>query len=401
MTGHDRQILMTIIEEGESEYIEFKESLRETSEIIETVVAFANKNGGKIIIGVADDGRITGVKIGKGTLENLANNIINATEPPIYPSITVERIEDKEVIVVDIPSGVNKPYFYKGKSYVRVGKTNKVLSPGELREMLLKTTERPSWGDRVVIDFHLSELDTDTIKLFVEEVKKSKRAPIVETGDLEELMKKLNLVRDNKIKSAGILLFGINPQKYYPWAIIRAGRFKDELTIIDEAHIDGNLFQQISSALKFVMRNIKKTFKIDHKTGKRIDVWEYPLEALREAIVNALVHRDYDIRSPVYIKIYDDRLVITNPGGLIEPLTIEDLEKEHPSVLRNPNIANIFYLAGYIEKWGIGTLKMIDECKKQGLPPPKFSVEKGMFSVEFKKEYTLSQRETTALEYIK
>ena len=124
------------------------------------------------------------------------------------------------------------------------------------------------------------------------------------------------------------------------------------------------------------MRNIAKTYSIDKETGLRIDIWEYPLEALREAIINALIHRDYTIYSPIYIKIYDDKLIITNPGRLLAPLTIEDLHKEHPSILRNPNIANIFYLAGYIEKWGVGTLKIIEECKKHKLPTPEFKIEK-------------------------
>ena len=133
MTGHDRQYLQELVKKGESENIEFKESLGELRQIIETVVAFANKNGGKILVGVRDDGSIVGVKIGKGRLENLANNIVNSIEPPIYPSILTIDIDDKTIILIDVPSGTNKPYFYRGKAFIRIGKTNKTLSPSELK----------------------------------------------------------------------------------------------------------------------------------------------------------------------------------------------------------------------------------------------------------------------------
>lgn len=401
MTGHDRLHIIETIRKGESEDIEFKESLGELKEIMETIVAFANKSGGKILVGVRDNGDIVGVEIGRGTLENFANNIINAIEPPIYPSISTIKVNDKTIVIIDVPSGTNKPYFYKGRALIRVGRTNKILPPSELRDLLLKTIEQIPWDERVVESFSKFELDEETLRIFKEEVKKSGRAPIEMDIDPKELLVKLGLLKDQKIKAATIMLFGKNPQKYFPWAVIKAGRFKDDLTIIDEDEIDGNLFQQVTDALKFIMKNIKKSFKIDTKTGLRIDIWEYPLGTLREAIINALIHRDYSIYSPIYIKIYDDKLTITNPGGLPEPLTIEDLHREHPSILRNPNLANIFYLAGYIEKWGTGTLRMIEECKKQGLPPPKFKTERNFFYVELRKEQELSQKELMALEYIR
>ncbi len=401
MTGQDRLSIFELIRKRESEDLEFKESLGELREIIETVVAFANRSGGKILIGVKDNGEIIGVDIGKGTLENLINNIINSTEPPIYPSVSVENLRGKDVIVIDVPSGANKPYFYRGRAYIRVGRANRVLPPEELREILLKTVERAPWDEKTMVDFEELEIDQEAIRLFVEEVKKSRRAPIEEPVDPKNLFLKLNLLKEGKVKAAGVLLFDVNPQRYFPWAVIKAGRFKDSLTVIDETQIGGNLFRQVEEALKFIMRNIRKTFRIDPHTGRRIDMWEYPLEALREAIINAIIHRDYSVYSSVYIKIYDDKLTIINPGGLLEPLTIDDLRREHPSILRNPNIANIFYLAGYIEKWGIGTLRMIRECEERGMPPPDFSVEKEFFRVEFRRKYELSEKEQKALNYIR
>ncbi|MCD6441967.1 hypothetical protein J7L24_00220 [bacterium] len=179
------------------------------------------------------------------------------------------------------------------------------------------------------------------------------------------------------------MLFGKDPQKFFLQAKIRCARFKGTTAIdfIDMKLIEGNIIDQISETEKFILSHIKKAAKI--VMFKREEVWEYPPNALREAIVNAVCHRDYSISGNVKIAIYDDRIEISNPGELMKPLTPSMLKKKHDSILRNPLIANIFFLIKNIEQWGEGTNKIIQWCVEHGLKDPDFKKIGGGFEVTF------------------
>ena len=174
--------------------------------------------------------------------------------------------------------------------------------------------------------------------------------------------------------------------------------------------IETDLISQVDEVIKFITRHISVRYEFEGKP-KRKEIWEYPLEALREAVINAVVHRDYSISSNVQVEIYDDRIEIWNPGGLLPGITVEDLyKKEHKSVTRNKLIAQIFYDIGYIEKYGSGTIKIINLCKQNGLPSPEFKEVFGGFSVIFRKDiYTeeylhrvgLNERQIKAVMYAK
>lgn len=167
---------------------------------------------------------------------------------------------------------------------------------------------------------------------------------------------------------------------------------------------------QVDEVMKFVTRHISVRYEFEGKP-RRKEVWEYPLEALREAIINAIVHRDYTAPSNVQVEIYDDRIEIWNPGRLLPGITIDDLyKKEHKSVVRNKLIAQVFYDIGYIEKYGSGTIKIVDLCRRHGLPSPEFKEVFGGFSVIFRKDiYTeeylrnlgLNERQIKAVMYVK
>jgi ATP-dependent DNA helicase RecG len=160
---------------------------------------------------------------------------------------------------------------------------------------------------------------------------------------------------------------------------VHCGRFKiDKTQILDDLMIETDLISQVDEGMKFITRHISVRYEFEGKP-KRKEVWEYPLEALREAVINAIVHRDYSVPSNVQVEIYDDRVEIWNPGGLLPGITVEDLyKKEHKSVVRNKLIAQIFYDLGYIEKYGSGTIKIIDLCKQNRLPTPEFKKEKSL-----------------------
>lgn len=172
--------------------------------------------------------------------------------------------------------------------------------------------------------------------------------------------------------------------------------------------IEGTIIYQVNEAIGFVKRNIKRSAKTIPGKVERVEKWEYPLDAIREAVINTICHRDYSSTGNVQIRIFDDRLEVWNPGHLPSSLNIADLAKEHNSIPQNKLIAQAFYLIGYIEKWGTGTLKMIEACREYGLPNPEFYQEKGTFKVtlynlptkEYLKKLGLNERQITALGYI-
>ena len=224
---------------------------------------------------------------------------------------------------------------------------------------------------------------------------------------IKESLEKLGLSIKNKITNAAILLFGRNPQKYFLSAEVRCARFKgiEPIDFIDMKVFGGNIINQREDAVEFVQKHIRLHAKI---VGiERIETWEYPLEAVREGITNALCHRDYDISSNVQVRIFDDRLEIWGCGNLPKSLQVEDLKKKHNSVLRNPLLAKSFFLIKYIEQWGTGTNRMIKECLQHGLPEPTFKIFSGNVVVTLRKFRIndedikdLNERQKKAIEFI-
>ncbi len=191
---------------------------------------------------------------------------------------------------------------------------------------------------------------------------------------------------------ASILLFGMNPQSPLTQAQVHCGRFKKEIVIIDDRIIDGPIADQVEEVMDFIRKNINVRFVITGKP-RREEIWDYPLEALREAVVNAFCHRDYSMPSDIQIKIHDDRIQIWNPGRLPFGITVEELyQPSHSSIPRNKQIAGIFYDMGLIERYGSGIQRIISLCREAGLPQPLFKETSGGFLAMFKKHLTPEER---------
>jgi len=398
--------IVELIKQGESSLVEFKETF--DKEAIETVAAFANTKGGSVLIGVSDKGKIKGLTIGKTTLRDWANQIAQSTEPRLIPEIEHLKIEGKEVAVIKIKEYPIKPISVKGKCYRRLGNANRLMTPQEIAEMHFHSIGT-SWDAFPTEDKTLADIDLKKVEKYIREANATGRRKI-EAGP-QEVLGKLELVKDRKATWAAILTFGKEAQKPLLQSAVHCGRFKmDKTQIVDDLMVETDLINQVAEAMKFIARHISVRYKFEGEP-KRKEVWEYPLEALREAVINAIVHRDYTIPSNVQIEIYDDRIEIWNPGRLLPGITIDDLyKKEHKSVIRNKLIAQLFYDIGYIEKYGSGTIKIIDLCKRQGIPYPEFKEVFGGFSIIFRKdifteEYlrrlSLNERQIKAVMYVK
>jgi ATP-dependent DNA helicase RecG len=370
--------------------------LSEKREILETICAFSNSNGGTILIGVNDNGEILGVDVGRNTIEELINDVKFSIEPTIIPHIELIEINGKKIVTIIVAEGLNKPYFFKGVAFRRIGKTNQRIPRDELERIIVEKYKNLASFEERVFNVGIDEFDKSKVKDFTFEVKVAKKIDLVHST-LPEFLQRLGLLNENKPTSVAILCFSKNPQIHFPFAFVKCGRFKDGIT--DEKEITGTLLDQVRGTLEFLKNNIT-LFHTINENGKRVEHWEIPIEVLREAIVNVIVHRDYEIASPIYVRVFDDRVEIINPGKLLSPLTPEKLKKEHPSILRNPKIANIFFLYGFIERWGYGTNKMVELCIKNGLHEPDFVEEENFFKVIVYRK-SLNEMEKLVLQLIK
>jgi len=236
-----------------------------------------------------------------------------------------------------------------------------------------------------------------------------KRLPFAyKEKDNFKLLEKLNLIEDGNLKRSAILLFGKNPKEFYTSVYIKVGKFLTDIDIVSSDDIEGNLFQQVEKTIE-VLRTKYLISEMRFEGIYRKEEMEYPEEALREAIINAVIHRDY-IGPHIQLKIYPDKIILWNVGELANKLKIEELKKNHSSYPRNEILADVFFKAGLIEAWGRGTVKITNECIKSGLPEPEFREEFGGFSVYFYKDiYTeenlrkigLNERQIKAVIYTK
>ena len=394
-----------LLEGGESETVEFKASF--DKETLETSVAFANTKGGIILTGVSDKGEIKGIQIGKETLRDWANQISQSTEPRIIPEIEIGTIDGKNVAVIRIKEFPIKPVFVKGRCFRRVGNSNRVMQAREIAEMHFQSTGM-SWDRLPVTNAPIGEIDLEKVKQYIESAKDARGRKISGGEKPLQVLEKLELIKDGKPTWAAILLFHNHPQRFLSQAMIHCGKFKEETMVIDDRMIEGAIIEQIEEAMDFIRKNINVRFVMTGKPARE-EVWDYPLEALREAVINAVCHRDYTVSSNTEVRIYDNELIVWNPGGLPLGLTVEDLYKPHPSILRNKGIGGIFYDMGLVEQWGSGIDKMRGACIKAGIPEPKFEEHQG-FRVIFRKDiYTeeylqkirLNERQIKAVIYVK
>ncbi|MDZ4837573.1 MAG: helix-turn-helix domain-containing protein [Candidatus Melainabacteria bacterium] len=403
---------------SESETLEFKESF--DSKALETIGAFANTNGGIILIGVRDDGRVLGITVGDTTLEDWAQRMQSKIQPRFLPSVVPCVYNGRTVIAITVERSDN-PISVDGRYIKRVGRTNQIMSPEEVRQRLFASSTS-GWDSRIEDRATIADLDPEAIQLFIDRLNKLGRRPVPEGEDVLSTLEKLELLEKGIPTRAAILLLGKEPKRFYPSAFIKVGRFKSETMIVDDKEFDGPLFKQIDEALSWFLDRLERKFiigksnlsgshRISGSFAEREEVWEYPLPALREAVANAVCHRIYKTGVSINIRLYDDHLEIWNPGSLPVELRPEDLFRPHNSYAPNRLIAECFYNTGIIERWGTGTIRIVEALSEQGLAPPQFDVSiSGTFKLVLSpigtygerrlREQGLNDRQIKAIQYL-
>jgi ATP-dependent DNA helicase RecG len=357
----------------ESEFIEFKRGMPSAGALAKEIVAFANGAGGEIYLGVEKDGTVVGITVTPELLDRI-QSICNTIEPPITPRLETRTMKGQEVLVIAVAEGDRKPYLVDGRCYVRAGSTTRPATRDEIFRLgyqyrLLRYDEQPAPGATY------DDIDPTQVDRYLQRRVEVRGMAGPVPSDRRQLLRNLDAltkVGEELIPTrGGLLVFGREPQKFLPHSEIRLARFKgvEMGNFVDRADLRGTLPEMIDEAEKFVRRNIRL---IGVREGfQRVDRLEYPLVAVREAITNAVAHRDYAIEdSTIRVAIFDDRIEVYSPGGLPPGVTVDNIEGNH--VLRNRVIANLLYDMGYIEKWGSGVIAMKRAMRAWGLPDPKF-----------------------------
>ena len=375
---------------GESERLEFKETTGTRREAVMSVCAFLNQGGGQVLFGVTEAGVVVGQQVSERTIEELSAEL-RQVDPPAFQ--TVERIPvdgGREVIVVSTAQGASRPYSYRGSAYRRVGNTTLPMSADEYNRMLFERMHSEQrWENQPAAGWSMDDLDEAEIRRTVAEAVRRGRLEEPVGGDPTDLLRGLGLLRDGVLLRAAAVLFGSTERLEFemPQCLLRVARFRgiDRMEFLDNRQFNGNAFTLLANAERFLRDTLPIAGRFEQDRFERIDEPLYPPLATREALANALCHRDYSIGGgSVGIAIYDDRLEVTSSGSLHFGLTPEKLFVPHESRPWNPLIARTFYRRGIIEEWGSGTLKMAELTSSAGLPVPEINDDGGAVTVRFR-----------------
>jgi ATP-dependent DNA helicase RecG len=372
--------LSELVKRGESEEVEFKKSTAQLDRALKSVCSFLNHKGGMVYFGISKD-KIVGQEVSEQTLKSISQKIRQRIKPEISPEIKVLEIEEKSIIEVIISEGRNKPYFLDGVCYKRVGTENIIISPEELERIILEKRKR-YWDSDICEEASLEDIDEEKVRKYIEKrgIEKPKEMNL---DNFLVSVRAVNNKRGNKPTNGGLLFFGKNPQRFFLPARIHCVKFDgNEISrnTIDESMCDGTLWEMLNNAESFVNKNVRLYGFRTEVSFRRIEKLEYPLRAIREAIVNALIHREYSEPSEIKLFMFNNRLEIINSGSFPEGVTPQNpIHKP-----RNPLLCEYMKDIHYIEKYGSGIYMMRKLCGEWGIPEPEYVLDRYWTKIIFR-----------------
>jgi ATP-dependent DNA helicase RecG len=326
--------IKSIIASGEGYNAEFKVSIpSKIKEITEEVCAFANASGGVVLIGVDDTNTIKGITIDNAKRSAIQNSI-NEISPVLKCDFNIVEVDGKDIAVIEVPSGQNKPYVLSGAIYVRQGPNSQKLTTVEEMRDFFQQADKIYFDDAICKEANIEDdIAKENINTFRFE------AGLVNATSDEQLFTNLKLVtNDGQLKNGTVLFFGSNPEKFFEKAVIRCVAFDgiDKRYIVDDKVMTGTLYQQYQKSMIWLKSKLDVRYDIEGEGGKpRKELWEIPETAFKETIINSLAHRDYyDKGARITIEVFDDRVEISNPGGLVSAVPRSEFGKRSAS--RNP-----------------------------------------------------------------
>ena len=361
----------------ETQNIEYKESWRD--EYLKWVCGFANAHGGRIYIGVRDDGAVVGVSDSKKLMEDIPNKIRDTMG--IVADVDLLEQDGKKYIEIRVnPSSY--PVSYHGEYHFRSGSTKQQLTGIALSEFIMRKTGA-RWEDVTVDNITVDDLDGESFKIFRREALRSKRMTRVELDiPNAELLSKLHLMADGKLKRSAVLLFYDDPAVVQNGSHVQIGKFGPGGELEYQDILEGSLLTTADKVIDLIYLKYLKA-KISFEHDRRVETYPFARDAIREAVYNAIAHNCYMFGAPIQIRIEDEAMIISNRCILPEGWTVDTLMEPHDSVPYNPDIANVFYRAGYIERWGRGIETICDACRELGAELPVYELRGNGLRVRF------------------
>jgi predicted HTH transcriptional regulator len=363
--------LVELLQHPESKTVEHKRDLSSPDGVLKTLVAFANTAGGTLAIGIEDKTRrVVGVADVLAAEERLASMVADTIRPRLIPEVEIMPWRKRHVLVVEVHPSASRPHYIERLGspagvFVRVGSTNRRADQTQIEEMR-RYGQLGSFDEQPIPDLYSEALDFRAASELFAPIRK------LTSAAFHTLRLTVKYQGREVVTVGGLLLFGKDRFARFPDSWVQAGRFagKDRARILDSAEIRGPLARAADEAIAFIQKHHQREAVIGRV--RRVDRWTIPPAALREAVINAIVHADYAERgAPIRIAVFDNRVEIENPGLLPLGLTVEDIQRG-VSKLRNRVIGRVFHELGLIEQWGSGVQRMNAACREAGLPAPEF-----------------------------
>lgn len=363
---------------AERQNIEYKESWRD--EYLKWVCGFANAQGGTIYIGIDDAGNVVGVQNVKKMLEDIPNKIQSGLG--IVADVNKHTKNGKDYLEIKVkPSAF--PISYHGEFHYRSGATKQQLTGIALSEFIMQKTGF-RWEDVTVDNIAVEDLDDESFKIFRREALRKKRMTEAELNvSNEELLKKLHLMADGKLKRSAVLLFYGDPEIIQNGSFVKVGKFDERGGVVYHNDLEESLIVNASKVIDLIFQMYLKA-KISYEHDVRVEEYPFAREAIREAVYNAIAHNCYMYGTPIQIRVMDDAISISNSCILPDGWTVDTLMEPHESKPYNPDIARVFYRAGFIENWGQGIQKICEECQDLGAELPVYELKGTTLRISFK-----------------
>ncbi len=363
---------------AESQNIEYKESWRD--EYLKWICGFANAQGGTIYIGIDDSGNVVGVQNIKKLMEDIPNKIQSGLG--IVADVNKLKKNGKYYLEIKVDPSTF-PISYHGEYHYRSGSTKQQLTGIALSEFIMRKTGF-RWEDVTVDDISVNDLDDESFKIFRREALRKKRMFEAELNvSNEELLQKLHLMKDGKLKRSAVLLFYHDPGAVQVGSFIKIGKFDENDIVVYHNDLEESLIVNANKVIDLIFQMYLKA-KISYEHDKRVEDYPFAREAIREAVYNAIAHNCYMYGVPIQIRVKEDSITISNSCILPENWTVDTLMEKHDSKPYNPEIANVFYRAGFIENWGQGIQKICYECQKIGAELPSYELIGTTLRISFK-----------------
>ena len=390
---NSEQLIKDLIKQGESEQLEFMKVVRKDT-IAKTLCSFLNGSGGRVVIGVSDEGKVIGIENAHEIEQELKAFLITAIIPDSPITYSVEIIGKKRVLALKVWGGSKQPYIFDGSIFYRRGAGTQKATSKEISKLIHgRQLAEQHWERQIALGVELDDLDKNLIVSTINESRKNHRSNF-ESSDILKFLTHYGLYVNGAFTNACVVLFGKKPGKFIPQIRVRLTEYaksKTDDNLIRDEVLEGNLFS-IRDELEKYVNGLGVRSVFDKKRWKRQD-FIFPPKALQEGVINALMHRDYNsFSSSVAISVYPDRFVISNSGKLPDDIKISDLKKNHDSHPVNPDIAHVVFLRGLIDKLGRGTIRVIEECKDAGLKAPEWKETSTGVVLTFHGPKSLSER---------